>query len=116
MSLSFKSLIFYMKFKGVNFNYIDEYEAMKILEYKNYYFKLNSFVDNYPMQKVRYQNALIERYQKVDFKNLVDLASLDMQLRYIIIKFCLDIEHSIKLNILRTITKVDSEDGYNVVS
>ncbi|WP_199197775.1 Abi family protein, partial [Staphylococcus simulans] len=89
---------------------------MKILEYKNYYFKLNSFVDNYPMQKVRYQNALIERYQKVDFKNLVDLASLDMQLRYIIIKFCLDIERSIKLNILRTITKVDSEDGYNVVS
>lgn len=115
MSISFKSLIFYMKFKGVKFDYINEYAAMEILEYKNYYFKLNSYVDNYPKQTVRYQNQLIERYQKVDFKNLVDLASLDMQLRYIILKFCLDIEHSIKLNIIRTITKIDEEDGYKVV-
>lgn len=115
MKLSFKSLIFYMKFRGVEFKHIDEYEAMKILEYKNYYFKLNSYVDNYPKQTVRYQNELIERYQKVDFKNLVDLASLDMQLRYIIIKFCLDIEHFIKLNIIRTITNNRDEDGYNVV-
>lgn len=104
-----------MKFKGVRFNYIDEFEAMEILKYKNYYFKLNSYVDNYPKQKVRYQKQLIERYQTVDFKNLVDLASLDMQLRYIIIKFCLDIEHSIKLNIIRNITKDNNEDGYTIV-
>ncbi|KAF1685946.1 hypothetical protein A4A28_10230 [Staphylococcus hominis] len=115
MSLSFKSLIFYMKFKGVRFNYIDEFEAMEILKYKNYYFKLNSYVDNYPKQKVRYQKQLIERYQTVDFKNLVDLASLDMQLRYIIMKFCLDIEHSIKLNIIRNITQNNNEDGYTIV-
>ncbi|WP_177219802.1 Abi family protein [Staphylococcus hominis] len=104
-----------MKFKGVRFNYIDEFEAMEILKYKNYYFKLNSYVDNYPKQKVRYQKQLIERYQTVDFKNLVDLASLDMQLRYIIMKFCLDIEHSIKLNIIRNITQNNNEDGYTIV-
>ncbi|TLP91011.1 Abi family protein [Staphylococcus xylosus] len=115
MSLSFKSLIFYMKFKGISFNYIDEFSAMEILEYKNYYFKLNSYVDNYPKRLVRYQNDLVERYQPVDFKNLVDLASLDMQLRYIIIKFCLDIEHSAKLKILRSITRLNDEDGYEVV-
>ena len=114
MSLSYKSLIFYMKFKGIEFNHIDEYEAIKILEYKNYYFKINSFVDNYPKQKVNHQNYLIERYQEVDFKNLVDLASLDMQLRYIIIKFCLDIEHSVKLKILRSTTN-SGEDGYEIV-
>ncbi|WP_162103671.1 Abi family protein [Staphylococcus hominis] len=88
---------------------------MEILKYKNYYFKLNSYVDNYPKQKVRYQKQLIERYQTVDFKNLVDLASLDMQLRYIIMKFCLDIEHSIKLNIIRNITQNNNEDGYTIV-
>ncbi|NJH85601.1 hypothetical protein GLV96_03395 [Staphylococcus agnetis] len=115
MSLSFKSLIFYMKFKGVKFTYIDETKAMRILEYKNYYYKLNSYVDNYPKQLVRHQNQLVERYQDVDFKNLVDLASLDMRLRYIIIKYCLDIEHSIKLNIMRSITYLDNEDGYKVV-
>lgn len=114
MSLSFNSLIFYMKFKGVKFQHIDEYEAMKILEYNNYYFKLNSFVDNYPKQKINYQNCLVEKYQEVDFKNLVDLASLDMQLRYIIIKFCLDIEHSTKLKVLRSITN-NREDGYKIV-
>ncbi|WP_171031802.1 Abi family protein [Staphylococcus xylosus] len=104
-----------MKFKGISFNYIDEFSAMEILEYKNYYFKLNSYVDNYPKRLVRYQNDLVERYQPVDFKNLVDLASLDMQLRYIIIKFCLDIEHSAKLKILRSITRLNDEDGYEVV-
>ncbi|EMC0291775.1 Abi family protein [Staphylococcus pseudintermedius] len=88
---------------------------MRILEFKNYYYKLNSYVDNYPKQIVRHQSQLVERYQEVDFKNLVDLASLDMRLRYIIIKFCLDIEHSIKLNIMRSITYLENEDGYKVV-
>ncbi|HDV6090159.1 TPA: Abi family protein, partial [Staphylococcus pseudintermedius] len=88
---------------------------MRILEFKNYYYKLNSYVDNYPKQIVRHQSQLVERYQEVDFKNLVDLASLDMRLRYIIIKFCLDIEHSIKLNIMRSITYLENEDGYKAV-
>ncbi|WP_169743607.1 Abi family protein [Staphylococcus microti] len=104
-----------MKFKGVKFNHISELEAIEILEYKNYYFKLNSYVDNYPKQRVKHQDQWIERHQNVDFKNLVDLASLDMQLRYIIIKFCLDIEHSIKLNVIRSITNMSDEDGYKVV-
>ncbi|EGQ1608800.1 Abi family protein, partial [Staphylococcus pseudintermedius] len=69
----------------------------------------------YPKQIVRHQSQLVERYQEVDFKNLVDLASLDMRLRYIIIKFCLDIEHSIKLNIMRSITYLENEDGYKAV-
>ncbi|MBU7217591.1 Abi family protein [Staphylococcus gallinarum] len=115
MSLSFNSLILYMKFKGVQFQHVSEYDAMEILEYKNYYFKLNSYIDNYPLEKNNYQNQIVERHQYVDFKNLVDLASLDMQLRYIIIKMCLDIEHSLKLSILRKVTRIDNEDGYKIV-
>ena len=52
MSLSFNSLILYMKFKGVQFQHVSEYDAMEILEYKNYYFKLNSYIDNYPLEKI----------------------------------------------------------------
>lgn len=32
-----------MKFKGVQFQHVNEYDAMEVLEYKNYYFKLNSY-------------------------------------------------------------------------
>ncbi|MDE9923043.1 Abi family protein [Staphylococcus pseudintermedius] len=99
-----------MKFFEENFNF-----SLTHRQFKNYYYKLNSYVDNYPKQIVRHQSQLVERYQEVDFKNLVDLASLDMRLRYIIIKFCLDIEHSIKLNIMRSITYLENEDGYKVV-
>lgn len=104
-----------MKFKGVEFNHINEFEAIKVLEYKNYYFKLNSYMDNYPKQTVKYQGQFVEKHQNVDFKNLLDLASLDMQLRYIIIKFCLDIEHSIKLNVMRSITNMSNDNEYEVV-
>lgn len=113
--LSFKSLIFYMKFKGITFKYTSEIDAMKTLEFKNYYFKISNYKNNFITQEINYQGKKSTRYMNLDFKHLEDLASLDMQLRYIILKMCLDIEHSIKLMILKKFTLDDKEDGRAII-
>jgi len=113
--LSFKSLIFYMKFKGIRFEHTSEIDAMKTLEFKNYYFKISNYKNNFIPQRINYQGDKSYRYIDLDFKNLEDLASLDMQLRYIILKMCLDIEHSIKLTIMKVITVDEKEDGKSII-
>lgn len=102
--LNNKSLVYYMKFKGIEFKYISEYEAINILDNSNYYYKLNKFLDNY-----------IDSTH-VDFKHLVDLSSIDMQLRYNIMKLSLDIEHSLKVYLLRIISHDAPNDGTGIVS
>lgn len=102
--LNTKSLVFYMKYKGIEFKYISEYEAINILDHSNYYYKLNKFLDNYITST------------NVDFKHLVDLSSIDMQLRYNIMKLSLDIEHSLKVYILRIVTQDSQYDGTGIVS
>lgn len=114
--LSFESQIFYMKFKGIKFNLISEFEAMKILEFNNYYFKLSNYKSNFIVREVNYQNNKVEKFIDLDFKHLVDLSSLDMQLRYILMKLCLDIEHSIKLMIMREFTKSNNDDGNVIIN
>ena len=94
--------------KGVQFNLIDIDEAKQILAHTNYYYKLGSYRKNFT------KRANDDTYINLEFAYLVDLAKIDMQLRYVIIKFCLDIEHSLKTRILNDITN-SSEDGYQIV-
>lgn len=94
--------------KGVLFNLIDVDEAKEILRHTNYYYKLGSYRKNFT------KRTNDDTYINLDFAYLVDLAKIDMQLRYVIIKFCLDIEHSLKTHVLNDIT-TSSEDGYQIV-
>lgn len=105
--LSISEQIEYLKFKGIEFNLIQENIAEEILNDRTYYYKITAFRKNfYKDQKGKFIN--------VDFALLNDLATIDMHFRYLFIKLSLDIEHNLKSLLIKLITESD-EDGYKIV-
>lgn len=105
--LDFSELVEHMQHKGVQFEIASLETPEYILEHSNYYYKLSAYRSNFPKNPKG-------KYIHLDFQYLVDLASIDMQLRYIFLQMTLDIEHFLKTKILADITKSD-EDGYGIV-
>ncbi len=108
--LSIDELIEHMKSKGIRFNLVSEEDAKAFLTNNNYYMKMASYRSNYP--KCQSGNRK-DQYQNLDFAYLKELSTLDMHLRYIIIKMCLDIEHSIKVRLLDRLANTQNDDGYS---
>lgn len=106
--ITFDEMISHLEWKGVTFERYSKAEAKSFLYKNNYYFKLTSYRKNF-----RYKDG---KYQDLDFKHLVDLASIDMQVRYLLLRMCLDLEHLTKTIIVSDLTMDPAEDGYSVVS
>lgn len=110
--LSYEQQIEDLKEKNVKFEMYTEEEARKFLQYNNYYFKLKSYARNYTKySKVELSN----KYINLDFACLIELSTLDMYLRRLIVGLCLDVEHLLKTRLMRDITNNDLEDGYEIV-
>ena len=92
--------------KGVKFNIINQIDAEEFLKNNNYYFRVASYRDNYDSFKDK--NS---KYSNLEFAYLVELSILDMYLREHIIGMCLDIEHCLKVHMLRYIEINGAEDG-----
>ena len=113
VKLSFDEQIADLKSKNVKFELFSEEDAKKFLQYNNYYFKLKSYARNY----VKYSKKELEnKYVNLDFAYLVELSTLDMYFRRLIVGLCLDIEHLLKTRFMRDVTNNDKEDGYNIVN
>lgn len=109
--LSAQQLVEKMKSNGVNFNICSENEAIEYLNFHNNYFRTASYRKNYE----KFLNGRNKgKYINLDFAYLVELSKIDMYLRYIIEKMCLDIEHRLKFNMISDIINSD-DNGYNVV-
>lgn len=106
--LSVDNQISYMKFKGITFDFVTEDQAKEYLSKNTYYYKVTAFRKNF--EKIN------NKYINLDFGLLNDLATIDMYLRYTLIKINLDIEHALKSLLVNTITDSKSEDGYKIVS
>lgn len=104
-------LIEKLKGKGVKFELMLEVDAIKFLEENNNYFKLTSYRKNFPNNRVEGKTV----YFNLDFLYLVELSRLDMRLRYLLVKMCLDIEHSLKVILMNDIQENDNEDGYSII-
>lgn len=109
--LSFDEQIEHLKKKGVRFEIMNEMEAKEYLEKNNNYFKLTSYRKNYDKHTGGEHEG---EYINLEFAYLVDMAIIDMNLRYKIVHMALDIEHHTKLQLLRKIDE-NNEDGYQVV-
>lgn len=107
--LSFDEMVKHLENKGIDFNVINKDEARKILEETNYYYKISAYRKNYAKNH-------LDKYVNLEFAYLYDLSTIDMRIRYLAIQMCLDIEHALKVRILRDITNKPHEDGYEIVT
>lgn len=110
--LSIEELIQHMKNRGITFNEISENDAKQFLQNNNYYMKLAAYRANYDKCDTGKRQG---QYKKLDFGYLKELSTIDMYLRYIVMDMCLDIEHVIKVRLIKNITNNPSEDGYDIV-
>lgn len=100
-----------MKKKGIAFELCSEAEAKRFLEKHNYYFKLKAYAHNY----ARYVGTQRKgQYVNVDFAYLKDLSTIDAHLRKAILCLSIDLEHFLKVQMLRNFNMVD-EDGYEII-
>lgn len=103
----FQDMIDYFDRKGIIYNSTSD-EIISFLSKNNYFFKLISYRKNFIKNNK-------DQYTNLSFELLSDLASLDMQLRYLLMKMSLDLEHRIKTVVLSEITNNFTEDGYSIV-
>lgn len=110
--LSVQEQIQHMKEKGITFQHVTEAEAADFWANNTYYMKLAAYRANY----MKYETgARAGQYRDLDFGYLKELSTLDMHLRYFVLQMCLDIEHAIKVQLIRQITQDENEDGYEAV-
>ncbi|RGU84667.1 Abi family protein [Ruminococcus bromii] len=98
--------------KGIRFKHISEQDAIIFLSERNNYFRIASYRKNYDKH---ISGVNIGKYIDLDFAYLSELATIDMHLRLLVIKMCLDIEHCLKVKLLSAITANSTEDGYDIV-
>lgn len=110
--LTTSQLITKMKEKGITFNYVKPEIAELYLANVNNYMRTASYRKNYN----KYTNGKNKgKYIDLDFAYLQELSTIDMHLRFLISKMCLDIEHDLKVKMLLDMEKDNSTDGYDVV-
>lgn len=107
-----EELIAHMKEKGITFNIESEEDAKAFLSNNNYYMKLASYRANYKKHSGGKKDG---QYINLDYSYLKELSTIDMHLRYILSHMALDIEHFLKVRLLKEIENNPAEDGYHII-
>ena len=93
---------------GITFNLKSEEEAAVFLAKHNYFFRLKQYADFGEKTKSG-------KFINVDFGQMVELSTVDMFLRKLILKMTLDFEHYLKVKIINDSQENPADDGYAVV-
>lgn len=96
--------------QGITFKYIRRLDAWKYIYNNNNYMRLASYRKNYQKEDIS------EKYIDLDFVYLKELAIIDMYLREKLLKMTIDIEHQLKVILLKDIERDKEQDGYEIVS
>lgn len=99
--------------KGVTFDKISINEAAKYFTNKNNYLRTAAYRKNYSKHRDGENEG---KYIHLDFTYLMELSTIDMYLRQILLKMCIDIEHALKVALLTDIENNDAENGYDIVN
>lgn len=98
--------------KGISFKYISEMDAENYLTNINNYLRTAAYRKNYQKHTHGINKG---KYIHLDFSYLQELSTIDMHFRFIVSKMCLDIEHALKVKMLKDIESDLSTDGYDIV-
>lgn len=105
-------LIGHMQEKNITFNVMTLEAAQNYLDKNNNYFKLTSYRKNYS----KFNSGIRKgQYENLDFAFLIELARIDVLLRKAILGMCLDIEHFLKVKLIKGVEDEPEEDGYTIV-
>ena len=102
-----------MESKGITFQKISKNDAAKYLIEKNNFLRLYAYRKNFQKAELGEKKG---KYINLDFFHLKALAILDLQLRKQIFGICIDIEHCLKLSILKDFETRKPEDAYAIVT
>lgn len=99
--------------KGISFKYTSKSQAETYLTDVNNYLRTAAYRKNYQKHTKGINTG---KYINLDFAYLQELSTIDMHFRFIISKMCLDIEHALKVQILKDIENNPNTDGYDIVT
>lgn len=94
---------------GITFNLMDEEKAKEFLEKNNFFFRLKQYCSTCPEQ------TKSGKYIGLDFGHLVELSTIDMFLRKLLLKMTIDLEHYLKVKLVNDCQNNPADDGYEVV-
>lgn len=112
--LTTSEIINHMKKQGIRFEIASEQEAYTFLTQNTYYFKIKAYKKIYDVYTENSEKR--GQYINLDFAYLRELSTIDAAFRKFIIKASLDIEHFLKVQLLRHFDGNEKEDGYNIVN
>lgn len=98
--------------KGILFNITTEIAAKKYLLNINNYLRTAAYRKNYTKRQMGTEKG---KYIDLEFAYLQELSSIDLRFRSIVYRMCIDIEHSLKVQLLKKIEQDSSDDGYSLV-
>lgn len=98
--------------KGISFKYISEVDAENYLANVNNYLRIAAYRKNYQKHQKGINTG---KYIDLYFSYLKELSTIDMHFRFVVSKMCLDIEHDLKVKLLKDIESDPSTDGYDIV-
>ena len=101
-----------MRNKGIKFVLCKEMDAQKFLENNCFYFRVAAYRQLYPKIEAGNKKG---QYQNLDFAYLKELYIIDNKIRSVVMELCLDIENSIKTQLINNVTNNRQEDGYDLV-
>lgn len=114
--LTVDELVQYMKEKGIRFTITTEEDAKKHLCAHNNYFKLTSYRKNYTKRTSGENKG---QYENLEFAYLRELARIDTEVRQILLNMALDIEHFLKVALIKAVEERkgnEGEDGYKIIT
>lgn len=98
--------------KGIQFNIMSEEQAVEYFSQRNNYLRTASYRKNYPKHIAGPNEG---KYINLEFVYLTELSTLDFYLREILLEMCIDVEHDLKVSLLRELEADSDEDGYALV-